>query len=47
MSSCSEPENAKVLVVGSGFAGLAAAAKLVEAGFENVLVLEAKERVGS
>ncbi|XDV30052.1 hypothetical protein PO909_033051 [Leuciscus waleckii] len=46
MSTCSGPENAKVVVVGSGFAGLAAAAKLVEAGFENVLVLEAKERVG-
>lgn len=40
------PENAKVLVIGSGFAGLAAASKLIEAGFEDVLVLEAKERVG-
>uniref|UniRef100_A0A8C2HGR0 Zgc:66484 n=1 Tax=Cyprinus carpio TaxID=7962 RepID=A0A8C2HGR0_CYPCA len=46
MSSCSGPEDAKVVIVGSGFAGLAAAATLVKAGFENVLVLEAKERIG-
>uniref|UniRef100_A0A9J8DB47 Amine oxidase domain-containing protein n=1 Tax=Cyprinus carpio carpio TaxID=630221 RepID=A0A9J8DB47_CYPCA len=46
MSSCSRPEDAKVVIVGSGFSGLAAAATLVKAGFENVLVLEAKERIG-
>uniref|UniRef100_A0A672KHP4 Zgc:66484 n=1 Tax=Sinocyclocheilus grahami TaxID=75366 RepID=A0A672KHP4_SINGR len=46
MSSCSGPEDAKVVIVGSGFAGLAAAATLVKTGFENVLVLEAKERIG-
>ncbi|XP_043104965.1 peroxisomal N(1)-acetyl-spermine/spermidine oxidase-like [Puntigrus tetrazona] len=44
--SCSGHEDAKVVIVGSGFAGLAAAATLVKAGFENVLVLEAKERIG-
>uniref|UniRef100_A0A673MGL3 Amine oxidase domain-containing protein n=1 Tax=Sinocyclocheilus rhinocerous TaxID=307959 RepID=A0A673MGL3_9TELE len=44
--SCSGPEDAKVVIVGSGFAGLAAAATLVKAGFENVLVLEAMERIG-
>ncbi|TRY99866.1 hypothetical protein DNTS_016962 [Danionella cerebrum] len=42
----SEMECAKVVVIGSGFAGLAAASKLVEAGFKDVLVLEAKERLG-
>ncbi|XP_052420492.1 spermine oxidase-like [Carassius gibelio] len=46
MSSCSGPKDAKVVIVGSGFAGLAAAATLVKGGFENVLVLEAKERIG-
>uniref|UniRef100_A0A672KJL2 Peroxisomal N(1)-acetyl-spermine/spermidine oxidase-like n=2 Tax=Sinocyclocheilus grahami TaxID=75366 RepID=A0A672KJL2_SINGR len=46
MSSCSGRENAKVVIVGSGFAGLAAAATLVKAGFENVLVLEAMEKIG-
>ncbi|RXN11052.1 dnaJ -like protein [Labeo rohita] len=46
MSDCSGPEDAKVVIIGSGFAGLAAAATLVKAGFKNVLVLEAKERIG-
>ncbi|XP_055071806.2 spermine oxidase [Misgurnus anguillicaudatus] len=40
------PESVRVVVVGSGFAGLAAASTLVKAGFKNVLVLEAKERIG-
>ncbi|XP_017325295.1 spermine oxidase [Ictalurus punctatus] len=38
--------DAKIVVVGAGFAGLAAAACLVQAGFQNVKILEAKERVG-
>ncbi|KAF4087137.1 hypothetical protein AMELA_G00092380 [Ameiurus melas] len=38
--------DAKIVVVGAGFAGLAAAASLVQAGFQNVKILEAKERVG-
>ncbi|XP_073701816.1 spermine oxidase-like isoform X2 [Garra rufa] len=46
MSSCSGPEDAKVVIIGSGFAGLAAASALVKGGFKNVLVLEAKDRVG-
>ncbi|KAK3569016.1 hypothetical protein QTP86_021570, partial [Hemibagrus guttatus] len=39
-------KDAKVVVVGAGFAGLAAAATLIRAGFQNVKILEAKERVG-
>uniref|UniRef100_A0A671SEX4 Zgc:66484 n=1 Tax=Sinocyclocheilus anshuiensis TaxID=1608454 RepID=A0A671SEX4_9TELE len=35
-----------IVIVGSGFAGLAAAATLVKGGFENVLILEVKERIG-
>ncbi|XP_053352409.1 spermine oxidase-like [Clarias gariepinus] len=38
--------DAKIVVVGAGFAGLAAAASLVQAGFQNVKILEAKERIG-
>ncbi|KAG7330960.1 hypothetical protein KOW79_004929 [Hemibagrus wyckioides] len=38
--------DAKIAVVGAGFAGLAAAATLIKAGFQNVKILEAKERVG-
>ena len=37
---------AKVVVIGAGFAGLAAAATLFEAGFQHVQVLEAMGRVG-
>ncbi|XP_057191332.1 spermine oxidase-like [Triplophysa rosa] len=46
MSASKGPEDVKVVVVGSGFAGVAAAATLVKGGFQNVLVLEAKDRVG-
>ncbi|KAF5890706.1 spermine oxidase-like, partial [Clarias magur] len=38
--------DAKVVVVGAGFAGLAAAASLAQAGFQNVKILEAKARIG-
>ncbi|KAI5623740.1 hypothetical protein C0J50_16700, partial [Silurus asotus] len=38
--------DSKIVVVGAGFAGLAAAASLVQAGFQNVKILEAKEQAG-
>ncbi|XP_066497330.1 spermine oxidase [Hoplias malabaricus] len=38
--------DAKVVVVGAGFAGLAAAATLFQAGFQHVRILEANGRVG-
>ncbi|XP_060786244.1 spermine oxidase-like isoform X2 [Neoarius graeffei] len=41
-----ESRYTKIVVVGAGFAGLAAAASLVQAGFQHVKILEAKERVG-
>ena len=44
LRGCS-PRAGKVIVVGAGFAGLAAARRLKDQGFE-VLVLEARERIG-
>ncbi|XP_027019896.2 spermine oxidase-like isoform X1 [Tachysurus fulvidraco] len=38
--------DAKIVVVGAGFAGLAAAATLIKAGFQDVKIIEAKDRVG-
>lgn len=36
----------KIVIIGSGAAGFAAASKLVSNGFENVVILEAEDRIG-
>lgn len=36
----------KILIIGSGAAGFAAASKLMANGFENVVILEAEDRIG-
>ena len=36
----------RVVVVGAGVAGLAAAARLMERGVRNVVILEAEDRMG-
>lgn len=36
----------KIIVIGAGAAGMAAATKLVSNGFRNVTILEAENRVG-
>ena len=36
----------KILIIGAGAAGIAAASRLLEKGFQNVLILEAKDRIG-
>lgn len=36
----------KVIIVGAGAAGIAAASRLVEKGLQNILILEAKNRIG-
>lgn len=39
-------KNSRVVVIGAGPSGIAAATRLLEAGFQNVLVLEAENRIG-
>lgn len=36
----------KIIVVGAGPSGIAAASKLIENGFNNVIILEAEDRIG-
>lgn len=36
----------RIVIVGAGASGIAAAAKLLENGFQNVLILEAEDRIG-
>ncbi|KAJ8963210.1 hypothetical protein NQ318_018676 [Aromia moschata] len=40
------PNDPSIIIIGAGPAGIAALTKLVENGFENVLVLEAEPRIG-
>lgn len=39
-------KNAKIVIVGAGAAGTAAASRLLENGFTNVTILEAQDRIG-
>ena len=39
-------ENKRVVIVGGGFAGLCCARELLKCGVQNVVVLEARDRVG-
>ncbi|XP_003704750.2 uncharacterized protein LOC100878001 [Megachile rotundata] len=36
----------KIIIIGAGAAGIAAASKLIKNGFENITILEAKDRIG-
>ncbi|KAL9890031.1 spermine oxidase-like [Glossina fuscipes fuscipes] len=45
-SDLKAPQSTRIVVIGAGPSGLAAATRLVEAGFENVLILEAEHRIG-
>ncbi|CAB0033898.1 unnamed protein product [Trichogramma brassicae] len=45
-SATSSIKNAKIVVIGAGASGIAAASKLFENGFHNVTVLEAAKRIG-
>lgn len=36
----------KVVVIGAGAAGIAAATKLISNGFRNIVVLEGQDRIG-
>ncbi|EDX10891.1 spermine oxidase [Drosophila simulans] len=53
MSACSEPttflktkETARIVIIGAGASGIAAATKLLEQGFKNVQLFEAEDRIG-
>lgn len=39
-------ETKKIIIVGAGAAGIAAASKLFENGFKHVTILEAENRIG-
>lgn len=36
----------KIVIIGAGAAGIAAACRLIEKGFKNLIILEAKNRIG-
>lgn len=36
----------KILIIGAGASGIAAASKLISHGFKNVLIIEAENRIG-
>lgn len=38
--------NKRIIIIGAGAAGFAAAAKLISRGFQNVIILEAENRFG-
>ncbi|XP_030754642.1 spermine oxidase-like isoform X4 [Sitophilus oryzae] len=44
--AASETNQPKVLIIGAGAAGIAAATKLLKNGFEDVTILEAEDRIG-
>lgn len=39
-------QNARIVIVGAGISGISAAAKLIENGFKNLVILEAENRIG-
>lgn len=36
----------KIIIIGAGAAGIAAAARLMKKGLENIIILEGKDRIG-
>lgn len=36
----------KIIIIGAGAAGIAAASRLIEGGLDNVTILEGKDRIG-
>uniref|UniRef100_A0A914WKA4 Amine oxidase domain-containing protein n=1 Tax=Plectus sambesii TaxID=2011161 RepID=A0A914WKA4_9BILA len=45
-SSATDSKNSSVAIIGAGFAGLAAASRLIELGFTDVTIFEAQDRIG-
>lgn len=44
--SLSNKMNKKIIIIGAGAAGMAAATKLISNGFRNLTILEAENRIG-
>lgn len=40
------PQHVRVCIIGGGVAGLGAAQKLIQSGVDDILILEAQDRVG-
>lgn len=38
--------NARIVIIGAGMSGISLAAKLIENGFKNLVILEAENRIG-
>lgn len=38
--------NKRIIIIGAGASGIAAATKLFENGYKNILILEAENRIG-
>lgn len=41
-----DTKSPRIVIVGAGASGIAAAAKLIENGLENLIILEAENRIG-
>lgn len=41
-----DTKSPRIVIVGAGASGIAAASKLIENGFENLIILEAENRIG-
>lgn len=44
--SINENKNTKIIIIGAGAAGIAAATKLLNNGFKKITILEAENRIG-
>lgn len=44
--ACSMPKEAKIVIVGAGAAGIAAASRLLRRGVSDFVILEANDRIG-
>lgn len=46
LTTLTSGEQPKIVIIGAGASGIAAASKLLENGYQNVTILEAENRIG-